>query len=381
MPRQSAAQQAAAPGQAVWKEDFEGRTNSWIDAGGDSALFRRRTPALRGGARRARQRMDSGCRREPACGWRQQGLHRPRYRPALGHRRTAAHVMGLFRSSRAAIPCGSDAPSHARSADWQTVDGDHRRLDRIPCPAAGSSLPSKTSRGLLHQVHILRSQLSLNVDSREAFVSRVLLNVYGGAGVTNVWTDDLEVYGHVPSSGAVTAAGSGPTAVPVAAHTAGGPANNNSSAAGPAAGPPEPLRRAVKLAGSVLTVNGYPIFPARWNTAASGWRISRSWASTPSGCGRSRRGSFFGKRGSLECGWSLRRPNDPASSPEGSDSARVRAGARLGPGPRADGRDAGRQSAAGERVQLADSRFSRPLICRPATTCGATAATRIPICC
>ncbi len=56
-------------------------------------------------------------------------------------------------------------------------------------------------RELLKQVHILRSQLSLNVDSREAYVSRVLLNVCGGVGVTNVWTDDLEVYGHVPSGG------------------------------------------------------------------------------------------------------------------------------------------------------------------------------------
>ena len=39
----------------------------------------------------------------------------------------------------------------------------------------------------------------MNVDGREAYVSRVLLNIYGGPGVTNVWTDDLEVFGHVPS--------------------------------------------------------------------------------------------------------------------------------------------------------------------------------------
>ena len=49
------------------------------------------------------------------------------------------------------------------------------------------------------QARILRSQLAMNVDDHEAYVSRVLLNIYGGPGVTNVWTDDLEVVGHVAS--------------------------------------------------------------------------------------------------------------------------------------------------------------------------------------
>ena len=34
-----------------------------------------------------------------------------------------------------------------------------------------------------------------SVDGREAYVERVVLNVYGGPGVTNVWIDDLEVAG------------------------------------------------------------------------------------------------------------------------------------------------------------------------------------------
>jgi hypothetical protein len=36
-PKPSLAQAVAAPGQAAWKEDFEGPTNSWVDAGGDAA--------------------------------------------------------------------------------------------------------------------------------------------------------------------------------------------------------------------------------------------------------------------------------------------------------------------------------------------------------
>ena len=102
-------------------------------------------------------------------------------------------------------------------------------------------------RILARQVRVLRSQLAVNVDGREANVSRVLLNIYGGPGVTNVWTDDLEVFGHVPSGMNTT--------VPGARR---GLANAASPVGG---GPPEPPPREVKLALSVLKINDYPIFP------------------------------------------------------------------------------------------------------------------------
>ena len=75
----------------------------------------------------------------------------------------------------------SSAPSYTTVGRWQ-------RLEIVDFP-----------RMVARQLRIVRSQLAMNVDGREAFVSRVLLNIYGGPGVTNVWTDDLEVFGHVPS--------------------------------------------------------------------------------------------------------------------------------------------------------------------------------------
>ena len=42
-------------------------------------------------------------------------------------------------------------------------------------------------------------QLGPQVDDREAYLDAVLLNVYTGPGVSNVWIDDLEVAGHVAS--------------------------------------------------------------------------------------------------------------------------------------------------------------------------------------
>lgn len=45
------------------------------------------------------------------------------------------------------------------------------------------------------RARVLRGQLSLPVDEREAYVDQIILNVCGGRGVTNVWIDDLEVAG------------------------------------------------------------------------------------------------------------------------------------------------------------------------------------------
>ncbi len=65
---------------------------------------------------------------------------------------------------------------------WQQL-----RIDGIP-------------RLLARQLRVLRSQLGTDVDGREAYVQRVLLNVYGGPGVTNVWIDDLEIAGYVSAA-------------------------------------------------------------------------------------------------------------------------------------------------------------------------------------
>lgn len=120
---------------------------------------------------------------------------------------------------------------------WQQL-----RIDRIP-------------RLLASQVRILRSQLGPHVDGREAYVDRILLNVYGGAGTTNLWIDDLDVGGHFSAAGpAADAAGSDGSAAP---------ADYDPGAAIPvgAAAAEHGDYRRVELTGSVLMVDGRPFFP------------------------------------------------------------------------------------------------------------------------
>ncbi len=112
------------------------------------------------------------------------------------------------------------------------------------------------------QIRILRAQLRVEVDEREAYLDRVMLNAYGGPGVTNVWIDDLDLAGYVP----IRAAGPAPlddrpwqpaaTGRPVA----GGAGQRAALAAlqpgGPSAGFSGP-----KLVRSILTVQGGELFP------------------------------------------------------------------------------------------------------------------------
>lgn len=92
---------------------------------------------------------------------------------------------------------------------------------------------------LERQARLLRAELRRDVDTREAFVDGVLLNVYGGLGTTEVWIDDLEMTGCYRPS--VLQAGFRPE-----------------DAAG--ARPREP-RPKVKLVGDLLTVADEPFFP------------------------------------------------------------------------------------------------------------------------
>jgi hypothetical protein len=216
-------------------------------------------------------------------------------------------------------------------------------------------------RALLHQVHILRSQLSLNVDSREAYVSRVMLNVYGGPGVTNVWTDDLEVYGHVPSNTAnmVSLPGS-----PAGPPTSPGETAASKISAAPSV-PPEPLRREVKLELSVLTVNGYPIFPRAVEYRGERLAFLKQlgfntvWLRTvPSR-------DFLWEARQLGL-WLVSPPPDvPGDQPEGAIGAEFEPVLVWDLGHGLTGETLDVNSRRADRVRLADSRFSRPLICAP----------------
>jgi len=261
LPSRATTQVVPAPGQAAWRQDFEGPVNSWVEAGGDAASTVVAHQRVRGGAHGG------------------QGSEWVQVAVQTGSTVYFAHDVGrpwVIEELRPALWVYSDRAGLQFLAEVT--------LPRTRDPRTGKPLTTNVSgsayttpnhwqqlaivdfpRELLKQVHILRSQLSLNVDSREAYVSRVLLNVCGGVGVTNVWTDDLEVYGHVPSGGDSTVSLAPP---PVAggypgplAVSANGTTNNSPPGTTPLAVPPEPLRREVKLALSVLTVNGNPIFP------------------------------------------------------------------------------------------------------------------------
>ena len=217
MPSRAAAQAASAPGQAAWRQDFEGPANSWSESGGDAAYTVVAHQRVRGGAHGG------------------QGSEWIQIAAQAGSKIYYSHDVGrpsVIEELRPTLWVNSDRPGMQFLAEVT--------LPRTRDPRTGKPLTTYISGSayttpghwqqleitgfplaLQHQVFILRSQLSKNVDSHEAFVSRVLLNVYGGPVVTNVWTDDLEVIGHVPSSAVSTVAlAAQPTAAPRAAAAA-----------------------------------------------------------------------------------------------------------------------------------------------------------------
>ena len=89
------------------------------------------------------------------------------------------------------------ADIYSSPGHWQQL-----RIENIP-------------RLLTRQLRVMRSQLGTDIDGREAYIQRVLLNVYGGPGETNVWIDDLEIAGYVGAGAGFAgrgAAAAGPAA-------------------------------------------------------------------------------------------------------------------------------------------------------------------------
>ena len=69
--------------------------------------------------------------------------------------------------------------SYNKPGDWQQL-----RLVDLP-------------RLVEREAVLLRTRLGPNVDTHEAFLDAVYLNIYGGPGATQVWIDDLEIEGFV----------------------------------------------------------------------------------------------------------------------------------------------------------------------------------------
>ncbi len=122
---------------------------------------------------------------------------------------------------------------------WQQL-----RIDRLP-------------RLLARQVRVLRSQMGPQVDGREAYLDRILLNVYGGPGTTHVWIDDLDIGGYVAS------AVRGDSVGPIVGGDSVGPIVGGDSVGDSPVDLPgtRPQGRTVELVGSVLTAGGSPLFP------------------------------------------------------------------------------------------------------------------------
>jgi hypothetical protein len=262
-----------APG---WREDFEGREPSWQRAGNDAEYRVVEHRRLQGDAHGG-----NGCewlRLEAGGGSHVYFAHevgRPRViddlTPSVWIR---SDRPGMHLACRIVLPRTNDphtgrpvttivtGSGYTDVGRWQEL-----RIEQVP-------------RLLTRQVHLLRTQLGPQVDERGAYVDAVLLNIYGGPGAENVWIDDLSVVGYVASESAPStppqggAAGKTPLAPvrlpPVAdSHDEGqSPSPQDSTVSWTprgtvpvAAGAVPVPRHTVRLVGSVLLVDGRPMFP------------------------------------------------------------------------------------------------------------------------
>jgi hypothetical protein len=136
--------------------------------------------------------------------------------------------------------------SYSTLGQWQQL-----RLDDLP-------------RALTRRARILRAEFGPDVDEREAYVVRIVLNVYGGPGITTVWLDDLDLAGYLARPATL---GVSEESLANAGAAKGRPAGPSPVTASP--NPPlgdsrvpnecPPIK--VEMTGSVLLANGRPVFP------------------------------------------------------------------------------------------------------------------------
>jgi hypothetical protein len=227
-----------AHAQGVWREGFNGPNVSWRPAGADL------------------QYAVNVQRRIPGAGHSGQGVEQIRVSGSNGsfiyfsHAAPAAQVVaeltasvwikadrpGLQVFGRVVLPHTIDpktggpasvvipGSSYSRVGIWEQL-----RLDNTPLLVE-------------RQVRVLRLQLGPGVDSREAYLDQIWLNLYGGPGTTDTAIDDLELAGLVqpPPAAVIQTAAVQPVAEAVLSH--------------------RPLHD-VRVDGSVLLVDGHPFFP------------------------------------------------------------------------------------------------------------------------
>jgi hypothetical protein len=94
----------------------------------------------------------------------------------------------------------------------------------------------------------LRTQFGKEVDAREAFIDMVVLNVFSSQGNLDLWIDDLEIQGFIPTDDAESGLASSRAAEPAEEDSA-----SSSKRLDERTGP--------VLQGSILTANGRPFMP------------------------------------------------------------------------------------------------------------------------
>ena len=233
---------------------------------------------------------------------------------------------------------------------------------------------------LERQLVVMRSRLGTDIDGREAYVQRVLLNVYGGPGTTNVWIDDLEIAGFASSAPVSPGIPTCPALRPAAAR-----AILPGALPVSISGSLEPrMRPGPHLSELVLLADNKPVFPRVIQYQSEPlpllkqlgfnalWLAESAFAGVARGSGTA--GTVAGLPAAAAC------PSRPAR----------RAPAALGEfGPEYQrvlawdlGSDLIGEQLAGvkrwaEQVHVADRRQRRPLLCWPRTSCAASAARSI----
>ncbi len=234
-----------AGGESAWYEGFEDSVVSWRDAGGNTQYrfeqhHRVRSESNTGtGSEYLRVRSDRGGQVLLS--------HETGYPRVIDELLLTVQLKsnrsGLQLSARVVFPRTTDPRTsqpvvvlvagsrYTRVGQWQQI-----RVGDIPRLAA-----REASRQLTPGV---------TIDQREAYVDRVLLNVCGGPGTTDVWIDDLDISGFVgPQPGTADLQA---TQARLAEEAV---ARRDRTAA------EQPARRRVEMAGPVLVADQHPMFP------------------------------------------------------------------------------------------------------------------------
>lgn len=111
------------------------------------------------------------------------------------------------------------------------------------------------------QVRVLNSERGETIDARQAYIDKIVVNAYAGAGLTQFWIDDLEIEGHAtpPSWSEDRRLVDSPPAPRVPSAKGTTRSTDVRATSLPAATTSDPA--APRLQGSVLLAQGKPFFP------------------------------------------------------------------------------------------------------------------------